>query len=156
MNILMPAEMLKATARAFSGGEIYYRNGIALEKGATISEKRIKRNLKLYQQYMDLFCSYPDCYLRLILPRHSKFKLKFFQIIFIRACLRFGRVLTVAPRAAGKSFICILALYLICMFRPGSHVNKRRYRIARCGRKDWLKAGKSKLLILPQYEKSFV
>lgn len=36
--------------------------------------------------------------------------------------MRHGRVLTIAPRAIGKSFICILALYLICVFRPGSHV----------------------------------
>jgi hypothetical protein len=42
--------------------------------------------------------------------------------MFLRACLRYGRVLTIAPRAAGKSFICILALYLICIFRPGTHV----------------------------------
>lgn len=42
--------------------------------------------------------------------------------MFLRACVRYGRVLTIAPRAAGKSFICILALYLICIFRPGSHV----------------------------------
>lgn len=122
MSILLPAQMLSFAAKGLSGGETYYRDGVALEKGATITEKRIAAHLKLYQQYMDLFCSYPDLYLNLIKPLHSKFKLKFFQVIFLRACLRYGRVLTIAPRAAGKSFICILALYLICIFRPGSHV----------------------------------
>lgn len=135
MSILLPAQMLNFAAKGLSGGETYYRDGVALEKGATITEKRITTHLKLYQQYMDLFCSYPDLYLNLIKPLHSKFKLKFFQVIFLRACLRYGRVLTIAPRAAGKSFICILALYLICIFRPGSHVNtKQRCRIVRCDR----------------------
>ena len=35
--------------------------------------------------------------------------------------MRHGRVDTIAPRAAGKSFICVLALILISVFRPGSH-----------------------------------
>lgn len=127
MNILLPQTMLAASKQVLSKGETFYRDGVALEKGAVITEKRIQRHLKLYQQYMELFISYPDLYLDLIKPTHSKFKLKFFQIMFLRACLRYGRVLTIAPRAAGKSFICILALYLICIFRPGSHV---KYQIA--------------------------
>lgn len=122
MNILRPEEMLTTTKQVLSKGETYYREGIALEKGAVITERRIQRHIKLYQQYMELFISYPDLYLDLIKPTGSKFKLKFFQVMFLRACLRYGRVLTIAPRAAGKSFICILALYLICIFRPGSHV----------------------------------
>lgn len=122
MTVLLPEQMLKASTRMFSSGETFYRNGIPLEKGAVITEKRIQKKIRLYEQYADLFSSYPDLYLELIKPVGSKFKLKFFQVMFIRACLRYGRVLTIAPRAAGKSFICILALYLICIFRPGSHV----------------------------------
>lgn len=121
-NIILPAAMLGASQALRSKGETFYRDGIPLEKGAVLTEKRIRKNLKLYQQYMELFISYPDLYLELIKPIGSKFKLKFFQVMFLRACLRYGRVLTIAPRAAGKSFICILALYLICIFRPGSHV----------------------------------
>lgn len=122
MSILLPQTMKAMSQRILSKGETFYREGIVLEKGAVITEKRIQRHLQLYQQYMELFISYPDLYLDLIKPIHSKFKLKFFQVMFLRACLRYGRVLTIAPRAAGKSFICILALYLICIFRPGSHV----------------------------------
>lgn len=122
LNILLPEAMLSATKRVMSKGETFYRNGVPLEKGATITEKRIQKHLRLYQQYMDLFLSYPDLYLDLIKPTTSKFKLKFYQVMFLRACLRYERVLTIAPRAAGKSFICILALYLVCIFRPGSHV----------------------------------
>lgn len=122
MGFLLPAAMLEGARRVFSAGETYYRDGIALEKGAVLTERRILRHIKLYQQYMDFFMQYPDAYLRLITPKKSKFKLKFFQVLFLRVCVRYGRVLTIAPRAAGKSFICILALYLICIFRPGSHV----------------------------------
>lgn len=133
--ILFPAAMLE-TKKLFVGkGETFYRDGVPLEKGAVLTERRIKKHLQLYQNYMELFMAYPDMYLDLIKPIGSKFKLKFFQVMFLRACLRYGRVLTIAPRAAGKSFICILALYLICVFRPGSHVNtKQRYHIVRCGR----------------------
>lgn len=98
------------------------RDGIALDKGAVLTERRIDNNMELYKKYVSLWMVYPDLYLRLITPTTSKFRLKFFQVIFLRACLRYGRVLTIAPRAAGKSFICILALYLICIFRPNSHV----------------------------------
>lgn len=100
----------------------FERNGIFLEKGAVISEKRIDRNQEIYQKYCWLWSIYPDLYILLITPTTSKFKLKFFQIMFLRICLRHGRILTIAPRAAGKSFICILALYLICIFRARSHV----------------------------------
>ena len=33
--------------------------------------------------------------------------------------MRYGRVLVIAPRAFSKSFISILAMYLMCIFRPG-------------------------------------
>ena len=135
MSILLPAAIQAMNTAKPRGGEVYYRDGVALEKGAVITERRLRKHQQLYQQYIELFINYPDLYLDLIKPTHSKFKLKFFQVMFLRACLRYGRVLTIAPRAAGKSFICILALYLICIFRPGSHVNtKQRYRIVRCDR----------------------
>ena len=63
MSILLPSAMLAATSKVLSKGETYYRNGVALEKGAVITEKRIQKNIKLYQQYLNLFASYPDLYL---------------------------------------------------------------------------------------------
>lgn len=100
----------------------FYRDGILLEKGCVLSEKRIENQMELYKKYCNYWSAYPDKFLELITPSTSKFRLKFFQVLFLRACLRHGRILTVAPRAAGKSFICILALILICMFRPRSRV----------------------------------
>lgn len=122
IQILAPQTILSAihyVSKKNSRG--FFRDGVELEKAAVISERRIERHLELYKKYCWLWSVYPDLYIKLITPTTSKFKLKFFQILFIRACLRHGRILTIAPRAAGKSFICILAIYLICMFRPGSH-----------------------------------
>lgn len=124
-TILFPNQILNTVHYVVGKvSQKFYRNGIELDKGAVISEKRIEKNYDLYTKYCNLWSVYPDLYVKLITPTTSKFQLKFFQIIFLRACLRYGRVLTIAPRAAGKSFICILALYLICIFRPGSHVKQ--------------------------------
>lgn len=144
LNIPLPGVILNTVHYVIGKAcSEFTRDGIILEKGAVLTEQRIDKNIDLYKKYCKLWRVYPDLYLNWLLPTTSKFRLKFFQIIFLRACMRHGRILTIAPRAAGKSFICILALYLICIFRPKSHVNtRRRYSIVRCYRKDWLKAGK--------------
>ena len=123
MSILFPDQILNTMHYVVGkASREFMRDSIPLEKGAVLSSKRIDKNFDLYKRYCELWSVYPDLYIKMITPLTSKFRLKFFQIIFLRACLRYGRILTIAPRAAGKSFICILALYLICIFRPGSHV----------------------------------
>lgn len=97
----------------------YYKDGIELEKGAVITQKRIDQNRALYEQWNEFFISYPDIFLDLISPSDSKFHLFFYQKLMLRATLRFGRVFVVACRAFSKSFLSILALYLACIFRPG-------------------------------------
>ena len=120
-QILFPEQIKEITHAALSKtNKVYMKDGIVLEKGAILTPNRVDRNLELYKKYYEYWSVYPDRFLQLLLPSTSKFKLKFFQILFLRACLRHGRILTIAPRAAGKSFICILALMLICIFRPGS------------------------------------
>lgn len=122
INLTNPNLLLDAmTYVVHSATEKIYRNGVELEKGSILSKSRIEKNRNLYEQFCEFWGSYPDLFIDLITPSTSNFKLKFFQRLFLRTCLRHGRVLTIAPRASGKSFICILALYLICMFRPKSH-----------------------------------
>ena len=119
----MPSAILNTIHYAVSKtNKKYFRDGIELEKNAIITPKRVEKNRQLYEQICELWSVYPDLYIKMITPTTSKFKLKFFQVLFLRVCLRHGRILTIAPRAAGKSFICILAMYLICIFRPHSHV----------------------------------
>lgn len=122
IGLKTPEELMKTEYVITSQQKQYFRNGVLLEKGAVMTEARIEKNRELFEKYCGLWSVYPDLYLELIKPVNSKFQLKFFQRVFLRACVRHGRVLTIAPRAAGKTFICVLALYLICMFRPGSHV----------------------------------
>lgn len=123
MEILLPDQILN-TLHYVAGkvSQTYMRDGVPLEKGAVLTARRIDQNFEIYKKIYETWSVYPDRYIELITPTTSKFKLKFFQILFLRACLRHGRILTIAPRAAGKSFICILALILICIFRPGSKV----------------------------------
>ena len=92
------------------------KNGVVVHKGATLSKNRINNKLALYQIYCTYFSVYPDLYLDLIKPTNSGFHFYFYQRIFLRACLRYKYVYTTAPRAFSKSFISILAIYLICIF----------------------------------------
>lgn len=125
LKIPMPSVLVNTVHRVIGKAcSQFERDGIILEKGAIITPRRIDAHRALYERYCRLWSVYPDLYISLATPRESKFRLKFFQILFLRACLRHGRMLMIAPRAAGKSFICVLALYLVCMFRPGSHVRK--------------------------------
>lgn len=119
--ILTPEEILNTVHYVSKQNQSkVYRDGVQLEKGAVLSPRKIDKNIDLFKKYCWYWSIYPDKFIELITPVGSKFKLKFFQKLFLRACLRHGRILTVAPRAAGKSFICILALILICIFRPHS------------------------------------
>lgn len=114
---------LKAKAQVGKEKNIKYnrmiKNGIVVQKGSTLSRNRINKNLALYQIYFTYFSAYPDLFLDLIKPEGSGFNFFFYQRIFLRACVRYRLVYTTAPRAFSKSFISILAIYLICMFRPG-------------------------------------
>lgn len=97
----------------------FFRDGIEMEKGAVITKKRIEENRELYEQWCEYFINYPDMYLDVIKRKDSQFNLFYYQRLFLRLCMRFGRLLVIAPRAFSKSFISILALYLACIFRPG-------------------------------------
>lgn len=97
----------------------FFRDGIEMEKGAVITKKRIEENRELYEQWCEYFINYPDIYLDVIKRKDSQFNLFYYQRLFIRLCMRYGRLLVIAPRAFSKSFISILALYLACIFRPG-------------------------------------
>lgn len=103
-----------------SGIQRYYRNGIEMEKGAVLTEDRIKKNKKLYERYCNFFTAYPDLFIDLITPESSNFTLFFYQRIFLRACMRFRYHYCTACRAYSKTFVSILALILKCIFQPRS------------------------------------
>lgn len=99
------------------------RDGIEIIKGVSVSEDKLISLEPLLQKYLNLFTAYPDIYVDKILrPAASNFSLFFYQVIFLRACLRYRYVYVVACRAFSKTFISVLALILECIFRPGAKI----------------------------------
>lgn len=96
------------------------REGIEIEKGAILTEQYLIENEKLFREYADFFTAYPDIFLDLIKPEDSNFTLFFYQRIVLRAIMRFKEVYVTACRAFSKSFLTILALFLQCVFIPGT------------------------------------
>ena len=96
------------------------REGIEIEKGAILTPAYLIEHEELFRKYCDFFTAYPDIFLDLIKPSDSTFTLFFYQRIVLRALMRFREVYVVACRAFSKSFITILALFLQCVFIPGT------------------------------------
>ena len=96
------------------------REGIEIEKGAILTPAYLTEHEELFRKYCDFFTAYPDIFLDLIKPSDSTFTLFFYQRIVLRALMRFKEVYVVACRAFSKSFITILALFLQCVFIPGT------------------------------------
>ena len=96
------------------------REGIETEKGAILTPAYLIEHEELFRKYCDFFTAYPDIFLDLIKPSDSTFTLFFYQRIVLRALMRFKEVYVVACRAFSKSFITILALFLQCVFIPGT------------------------------------
>lgn len=72
-----------------------------------------------WRKYCGLWRSYPDYFLDFIRDDNCKIRLFFFQRIFLRLIFRFRRVFITATRGTSKTYICILAMYLLCIFYPG-------------------------------------
>lgn len=120
VEIRTPQAILSTAHTAISYAmKKYVKNGIELEKGAIFTQSRIDKNRDLLEKYFNFWSIYPDCFIDFITPSTSHFKLYFYQRMFLRAIMRYGRICVIAPRAFSKSFISILGLYLMCIFRPG-------------------------------------
>ena len=96
------------------------RDGVEVEKGVVLTEEYLKVHEEDLREIMDLYTAYPDIYLDTIEPADSTFELFFYQRIVLRAIMRYKEVYVTACRAFSKSFITILALFLQCIFMPGT------------------------------------
>lgn len=96
------------------------REGVEVEKGAVLTEEYLKVHEEDLREIMDFYTAYPDIYLDTIKPADSTFELFFYQRIVLRAIMRYKEVFVTACRAFSKSFITILALFLQCIFMPGT------------------------------------
>lgn len=96
------------------------RDGVEVEKGAVLTEEYLKAHEEDLRKTIDLYTAYPDIYLDTIKPADSTFELFFYQRIVLRAIMRYKEVFVTACRAFSKSFITILAIFLQCIFMPGT------------------------------------
>lgn len=142
VNILLPNTILNTVHYTVNlVTQRFFRNGVELEKGAIITERRIARFRSLYEKYCNFWSTYPDLFLDLIKRTDSHFNLFFYQRLFLRLTMRYGRLFVIAPRAFSKSFISILALYLLCIFRPGG-----KYFIVAPGKAQSAKIAREKII----------
>lgn len=114
------SNLLHARPKRFSPEMVELREGIAIEKGAVLTEAYLLEHIELFEKYADFFTAYPDIFLDMIKPQAENFKLFFYQRIALRAMLRYKIVFICACRAFSKSFLTILALMLQCIFMPGT------------------------------------
>lgn len=110
--------VINKTVRAAQDTQEAMRNGVILEKSVMLTKEKVEKNRKLIERYIAMWTVYPDLYLDFIKPVESTFRFAFYQRVFLRAIMRYQIVYCTAPRGFSKSFTTILAIYLLCIFRP--------------------------------------
>ena len=113
-------ELLRKDQQSVDDGQGGKREDIPSEKGEVLGEEFFEKNQDLVEKYCNFFTAYPDLFLDLIKPVDSSFSFFFYQRIVLRALMRFKIVYISACRAFSKSFLTILALFLQCVFMPGT------------------------------------
>lgn len=96
------------------------RDGVAIDKGVVLTQPYLEQYRDEIGGLISYWTAYPDMFLDLIKPVNEGFTLFFFQRILLRAMMRFKRIFWIACRACSKTFITILALFLQCVFFPGT------------------------------------
>lgn len=84
------------------------------------SEERINTILPELTKYFSFFREYPDLFVDFLCGPNSKFKLFFYQRVFLRAVIRHKYTYATFPRAYSKSFLSIMALLIRCILYPGA------------------------------------
>jgi len=117
----MKVKKFQTDAAKYKNGivDIYNPEGNSFQKENADKLSRMQKILPIFIQYLSFWRAYPDIFIDMITPSDSKFKLFFYQRLFLRVCLRYRYVYATFTRAFSKSFLSILALYLKCIFYPG-------------------------------------
>ena len=110
------------------GGERYYsaslNNILGLEgvdaRKQGLSEERVRAILPVVRDYVGFWREYPDKFIDFLCGENSKFKLFFYQRVFLRAVIRHKYAYATFPRAYSKSFLSVLTLILRCILYPGA------------------------------------
>ena len=85
-----------------------------------LTESRIKKIVPIARQYISFYREYPNIYIDSITPKDNNFALFFYQRVMLRAVMRYKYVYGTFTRAFSKSFLCVGANILRCIFFPGA------------------------------------
>lgn len=85
-----------------------------------LSEERVRAILPQVTQYVSFWREYPDMFIEFLAGPNSKFKLFFYQRVFLRAVMRHKYAYATFPRAYSKSFLSIMVLMIRCVLYPGA------------------------------------
>ena len=88
-----------------------------------LSEERVNNIVPIAREYVAFWREYPDIFVEFLCGENKdKFKLYFYQRVFLRAVMRHRYAYATFPRAYSKSFLSVLVLMLRCVLFPGSHL----------------------------------
>jgi hypothetical protein len=120
VKIMSNIKNFQPDSAKFTNGikDIYNPDANAIQKENQEKISRFQKLQLIFTQYLSLWRWYPDIFVDMITPADSKFKLFFYQRLFLRAIFRHRYVYATFTRAFSKSFLSILALYLKCIFFP--------------------------------------
>ena len=88
--------------------------------GNFVTEERLMRIFPVLEQYINFWIQYPDKFVELLSPTDTQFKLYPFQILTVRAAMRYQRFGLCATRGFSKSFIAVLVKEIKCILLPGT------------------------------------
>lgn len=104
--------------------EIFYRDGIPLEKGVSLSKNFLDSNQEIFTTYLNHWILYPDLFLDTIAATEDAkhFHLLPYQRIALRAGMRYRNFYWTATRATSKSFTAYLCAVVRAVLLPNSNI----------------------------------
>ena len=105
-------------------GEVMTHDGIAIEKGVTLTREFLDSNEELFTKYLNLWILYPDLFLDAVqLSEDAKnFHLLPYQRVALRASMRYRYHFWTATRATSKSFTAYLCSLVRAILLPNSSI----------------------------------
>lgn len=85
-----------------------------------LSEERVRAIIPEFTKYVSFWREYPDKFIDFLAGPDSKFKLFFYQRVFLRAVMRHKYAYATFPRAYSKSFLSVFVLMIRCVLYPGA------------------------------------
>lgn len=93
-----------------------FENNENIKKEAMSTYEIVKDD---FRKYVSIWRQCPDLFIDFITPKNSKFKLFFYQRVFLRTAIRSKYFYATFTRAFSKSFLSILILHIKLVLYPG-------------------------------------